>query len=82
MKLTVDVDEKLFSRVMDITSAKTEAEAVKMAFEEVVSTDWMKDFFSRPRPPAEELAAAIAPDYTPDDHGWRPQHRDTVTAHP
>jgi len=65
MKLTVDVDDALFAKVMDITEAPSESEAIRSALESLADKDWLKGCYVWPRPSPEEFANAIPADYDP-----------------
>jgi len=67
MKLLIDIDDKLLARVKDITCAKTDAEAILAAAENMAEFEHMKEYFSNgPYPSAEEFRNGWDPNYKLD----------------
>jgi len=67
MKLTINVDEKLMAKVLDVTCARNEEEAITAAMQNTAELEHMKAFFAAgPHMTGEELGASLAPDYEPN----------------
>jgi len=65
-EVTLKINEELLSKVMQITHAKTEEEAIDWALQDAAASDVLKDYFSHgPRLTGQEWADAFYPGYDP-----------------
>jgi len=83
-EITVKVDAELLARVMEITNAKSEDEALEEGLKVISTTAWLEGAWKpdRIRMMPQELREMFDPNYDPDEpYGYKNMPAPPVVAH-